>query len=280
MDIENMRAFVTVAERASISQAAADLHHLQSNMTAKIKKMEAYYEQELFDRHPNGVQLTEAGETLYEQFQQILLLWQETEKKMGKGEEHLRVGTMISMGGDMIAPALEVLYQAYPNLTVTFKTGSTEELEAWVAKGELDIAYVIGALHQPTIYYEEAGKDEMVIIGKNIPSDADVYTYLDGKDMITLSSQCLYFSTLAQAYTKYHLKQGKIIEVSDFDTLVGFSTIGMGLAVVSKHVAHRYHITNYLEIPAPYNTINVYRIHRGKHVFSAIERQFLEQMPS
>lgn len=38
MDIENMLAFVTVAELKSISAAAASLNHVQSNMTAKIKR--------------------------------------------------------------------------------------------------------------------------------------------------------------------------------------------------------------------------------------------------
>ena len=33
-----MRAFVSVAELKSISAAATKLNHLQSNMTAKIKK--------------------------------------------------------------------------------------------------------------------------------------------------------------------------------------------------------------------------------------------------
>lgn len=38
MDIDNMKAFVSVAELKSLSAAAVKLNHLQSNMTAKIKK--------------------------------------------------------------------------------------------------------------------------------------------------------------------------------------------------------------------------------------------------
>lgn len=37
MDIENMKAFNKVAELKSISAAANELHHLQSNMSNKIK---------------------------------------------------------------------------------------------------------------------------------------------------------------------------------------------------------------------------------------------------
>lgn len=40
MDIENMKAFNKVAELKSISAAANELHHLQSNMSNKIKNIE------------------------------------------------------------------------------------------------------------------------------------------------------------------------------------------------------------------------------------------------
>ncbi|WP_412177968.1 LysR family transcriptional regulator [Paenibacillus terrae] len=42
MDIENMQAFVSVAELRSLTEAAQKLNHLQSNMTAKIKRLRRY----------------------------------------------------------------------------------------------------------------------------------------------------------------------------------------------------------------------------------------------
>lgn len=89
VDIENMKAFVTVAELRSISGAAIELNHLQSNMTAKIKKIESHYHQELFIRNSKGVKLTRYGEKLYHQYKKILFLWEETENKMKKNEEKL-----------------------------------------------------------------------------------------------------------------------------------------------------------------------------------------------
>ncbi len=43
MDIEDMNAFVSVAELKSMSAAAIKLNHLQSNISAKIKKIETHY---------------------------------------------------------------------------------------------------------------------------------------------------------------------------------------------------------------------------------------------
>ncbi|MGW8958453.1 helix-turn-helix domain-containing protein [Paenibacillus sp. NPDC055715] len=56
-----MQAFVSVAELRSLTEAAQKLNHLQSNMTAKIKKLEAHYGTALFYRKPRGMELTPAG---------------------------------------------------------------------------------------------------------------------------------------------------------------------------------------------------------------------------
>lgn len=277
MNLENIKAFVTVAEFGSISAAAIELNHLQFNMTAKIKKIETHYNQVLFSRNSKGVILTEPGQKLYDQYKKILLLWEETEMKMGKSEEKLRFGSMISIGGAMFSDALDYLYKSYPDLSVTFKTGSTEYLEEQVVLGHLDIAYTIGALHNKKVQYQKAGLDEMVIIGKDISSNTSFYDYISCKDLITLSNQCLYFSNLDQIYTHYNIEQGKIIEVGDFETLVQFSTVGMGIAIVSKHVANRFNVKNYLEVPSPYKHIDLYLISRRNHRFSHLEEQLIKQ---
>ena len=41
IDINDIRSFVNVAELKSISAAAQKMNYLQSNMTAKIKKIES-----------------------------------------------------------------------------------------------------------------------------------------------------------------------------------------------------------------------------------------------
>lgn len=68
IDINDIRSFVNVAELKSISAAAQKMNYLQSNMTAKIKKIESHYNRQLFIRKPKGVELTESGMQLYTQY--------------------------------------------------------------------------------------------------------------------------------------------------------------------------------------------------------------------
>ncbi len=276
MDIENMKAFVSVAELRSISAAAMKLNHLQSNMTAKIKKIEMYYNQELFIRNSKGVKLTKQGEKLYHQFKKILHLWEETENKMKKQDEKLRIGTMISVGGTEFSSALNKLYNTYPDLAVTLKTGSTEYIENQVLLGQIDVAYTIGSLNNKKIRYKEVGVEEMVIIGRGIDQHTTFDDYVRQKNILVLSDKCLYMTILHNIYVSLNIEQGDIIEVGDPETLVQFALMGMGISLVSKRIANRYNINNYLEVPSPYRYTDFYLISRLNYEFTPIEKQFIE----
>ncbi|MEH7589899.1 LysR family transcriptional regulator [Priestia megaterium] len=276
MDIENMKAFVSVAELRSISGAASKLNHLQSNMTAKIRKIETYYNQELFIRNPKGVKLTKEGEKLYHQFKKILLLWEETENKMKKHDEKLHIGTMVSVGGTQFSSALNKLYNTYPDLSVTLKTGSTEYIENQILLGQIDVAYTIGSLNNKKIRYKKVGVEEMVVIGRDIDQHTIFDEYVRLKNILILSDKCLYMTILHNICVSLDIEQGEVIEVGDPETLVQFALMGMGISLVSKRIAHRYNIINYLEVPSSYRYTDIYLISRLNYEFTPIEKQFIE----
>ena len=277
MDIENMKAFVSAAELQSISAAAVKLNHLQSNMTAKIKKIEAHYGQELFIRSSKGVRLTKEGKILYRQFKKMLLLWEETENKMKMYDEQLRVGTMLSVGGTKLAgSSLIRLYQLYPNLSVTLKTGSTEYIEEQLLLGNIDIAYQFGSMNNKNIHYEQSGVEEMVIIGEGIEEKTRLEEYIKGKNVLILSDKCLYLSILNNMFADMNITRGETIEVGDMQTLVQLASIGMGISLVSKRVAKRFKTGPFLEAPPSYRYVNTYMITRMNHQLTPIEKQFTE----
>lgn len=271
-----MKAFVSVAELKSISAAAVKLNHLQSNMTAKIKKIETYYNQELFIRNSKGVKLTKEGEKLYHQFKKILFVWEETENIMKKHAEKLRIGTMISIGGNQFSSALNKLYITYSDLSVTLKTGSTEYIEGQVLLGKIDVGYTIGSLNNKKINYKKVGYEELVIIGQGIDQYTIFDDYLRKKNILVLSDKCLYLTLLCNIFKDMKIQQDEIIEVGDPESLVQFALMGMGISLVSKRIASRYNIDNYLEVPSPYKYVDLYLITRLNHEFTPIEKQFIE----
>ncbi|WP_212951928.1 LysR family transcriptional regulator [Paenibacillus cookii] len=276
MEIENMLAFVAVAELKSVSAAAASLNHLQSNMTAKIKKIESHYQRQLFLRSARGMELTPEGEKLYKQFKRIILLWEETEQEMQQRELKLRIGTMQSAVGTNIAEAFANLYRKYPALSVTLKTGTTETMENELLQGHIDLAYTIGKSDRAQLTYKPIGTEEMVLAGKNIGSSANLIQALQGKTQLILSKDCLYASILERICVANGIKQGPKTEVGVFETLLQLSSLGMGVTLISKTIARQFGVTDYFELPPGDRYIEKYLVTRQNYELSPLERQFVE----
>lgn len=60
-NLMQVRAWVRVAELGSVSKASEALFRAQSVVTRAILDIEAYLGVSLFERHPNGMRLTEEG---------------------------------------------------------------------------------------------------------------------------------------------------------------------------------------------------------------------------
>src|SRR6267142_6372595 len=64
MDATDLRVFEAVARHGSMNRAAAELHTVQSNVTARIRSLEREVGVALFQRHVRGVSITPAGQRM------------------------------------------------------------------------------------------------------------------------------------------------------------------------------------------------------------------------
>ena len=275
IDMGDIKSFVTVAELKSITTAAHKLNYLQSNMTAKIKKIENHYKRQLFIRKPKGVELTESGMNLYQQYKKMIFTWEETENKIYQQETNLRFGTNTSLGGMRFYPSFSQLYETYPELSITMKTGSTGYIEDEILCGNLDIAYVLGHPKQKNIQYIQKADDQLVIIGKNVINHDRLEDCLNHQNILLASEECCYATTLNHIYTDYHLTKGELTHIYDHEALVHFTQLGMGISMIAKSLINKFNIQYYRETPEQYRDIGLYLIARSEHVFTPIENQFI-----
>ena len=64
MEFKDLEIFQMVAEKGTITEAAKELSYVQSNITSRIKKLEAEMNTALFNRHNRGMTLTPEGKKL------------------------------------------------------------------------------------------------------------------------------------------------------------------------------------------------------------------------
>ena len=72
MELRQLRYFVRVVERGSISRAALDLNLVQSALSQQITRLEGELSTRLLQRSPQGVKTTEAGMAFFREAQLTL----------------------------------------------------------------------------------------------------------------------------------------------------------------------------------------------------------------
>jgi DNA-binding transcriptional LysR family regulator len=86
MDIKDLRYFVAVYEEGGFARAGVLLETVQSNVSARIRRLEAALGVQLFERHRRGVSATEKGEKLYRHAKRVIALLEETPEAVGGKE--------------------------------------------------------------------------------------------------------------------------------------------------------------------------------------------------
>src|ERR1700748_189925 len=117
MDSADLRLFESVARLGGMSRAAAELHTVQSHVTARIRLLEEQLGSPLFERHSRGVALTPAGRRLLPYAEQIGHLMAEARRAAaddGAPRGALNVGSLESTAALRLPRYLVAFAETYP----------------------------------------------------------------------------------------------------------------------------------------------------------------------
>ena len=82
MELRHLRYFLAVAETGSLSRAAEKLFIAQPPLSVQIRQLEEEMGTPLFVRHPKGVRLTAAGQTLCQEARELLDVLEAVDKHL------------------------------------------------------------------------------------------------------------------------------------------------------------------------------------------------------
>ncbi|EAF5857830.1 LysR family transcriptional regulator [Listeria monocytogenes] len=280
MDIENMKAFNKVAELKSISAAANELHHLQSNMSNKIKNIEKQFQTQLFFRHSNGVELTKDGEKIYQQFKKMILLWEETIDIINNEEETISIGITQSSLPMEFNTIIKEFYQQFPNKKLSIVSGSTSELIPKIANRELTIAYVAelekeNLFQDSQIISQTLSWDKLVFAGNT--AGKSVQKILAEERLYVFSKQCYSYRALAALINDFNIPNVSISEINIPETLVEICNNELGIGIIPESIALNYHFLNYETLPTEYAALRKTLIYHADHTISNGEKWLIEK---
>ncbi|OSQ38795.1 LysR family transcriptional regulator [Thalassospira mesophila] len=144
LDTALIRTFITVADKASMTAAAATLHLTQGAVSQQVRRLEDVLGASLFERDRRGLRLTAAGERLFGRARQILALndeiWAEMTGDVERGK--VRLGVPFDLVGKGIAPVLKSYNAAFSQVELSLICAASPDLKNALAAGEIDIALI------------------------------------------------------------------------------------------------------------------------------------------
>src|SRR2546422_7841969 len=98
LELSDLLLFKTVAEAGSVTRAAQRLHRVQSNVTARVKRLESHLDVALFVRGRRGMSLTPEGRRLLDYADRLLTLAEEARADLSAlpPRGRLQIGAMES----------------------------------------------------------------------------------------------------------------------------------------------------------------------------------------
>ncbi|WP_067565486.1 LysR family transcriptional regulator [Nocardia acidivorans] len=143
MSSANLRVLCQIAESGSFTAAAERLGYTQSAVSRQAVALERSAGATLFERRPDGVQLTQPGLTLLRYARTILESVDAAARDLNDEvprTEVVRLGLFQSAGPVLLPGALARLATAAPQVRVTTREGTTPSLARALRTGSIDLA--------------------------------------------------------------------------------------------------------------------------------------------
>ncbi|PIS12059.1 MAG: LysR family transcriptional regulator [Bdellovibrio sp. CG10_big_fil_rev_8_21_14_0_10_47_8] len=179
LNLYQIQSFVTVLSEGSMTAAAEKLFLTQPAISQQIRNLEEDLGVDLLVRGVRQIKPTLQGEVLFDYAKRILQMAQQAEvavKAMGAElNGQLRVGTLDSVGVQLMSPIASRLLKHNPELNIKIEYGKGEELIRKFNDGEIDVLVLpeVETEYHSTVEADKKFlfKEEMWLVGTGKDSD-------------------------------------------------------------------------------------------------------------
>lgn len=147
MDLKDFNAFIEVANHLSFTRAAEHSYMSQPSLSKSVKKLEEELNVTLFNRSTRNLQLTDAGNIVYSQGQQIQNLVAELPTLLEELVEgvsgEIKIGMPPLIGTLFFPQIAKNLQENYPTITIELHEHGAKVVEDLVDKGQIDAGIIV-----------------------------------------------------------------------------------------------------------------------------------------
>ena len=163
-----LQVFHTVAKHLSFTKAAEALFMTQPAVTFQIRQLEEQFDARLFDRVHGRIALTAAGAVAFQYAERILALSAELESRLremsGQEAGPLLVGASKTIAEFLLPRVLAEFKALHPGIVPRLFVENSESVQERVAGRSLDVGFIEGDTHLPTLDFDVCCEDELQVV--------------------------------------------------------------------------------------------------------------------
>jgi DNA-binding transcriptional LysR family regulator len=280
MELSDLTTFSTVARTGGVTRAADELNTVQSNITNRIKALEAEIGTPLFERHSRGMTLTGAGRRLLPYAERMAALSREAvlaARDDGEPRGPLAIGSMETTAAVRLPALLAEFHRRFPDVRLTLRTAPTADLVTSVLDGTLDGAFVAGPIDHAELASITAYKEELMLVTArrwNNLAALRAGTPESGPTALVFRTGCTYRQRLEQVFAEFGWPSAARFEMGTLDGMIGCVAADMGVTLLPRAVVERADASGNIRIHAlsaaqsRVDTLFIQR--RSAHQYSAL----------
>jgi LysR family transcriptional regulator, cell division regulator len=232
--------FLNVARCGSITKAANQLNMVQSNVTARIKKLEDALGVTLLRRHARGVKLSTGGEAVLPMAIRLDAVLNDLGYAFGRGkpakEASLRVGAIETVAAVHLPGLVSRFLEKSPHVDVSVHVGSSSTLVDQIRRGELDAGFVSRSFAVPGLREQQVFTDKLVVLAPvKVKTRSDLFEVnRAGLKVLVQRLGCSYTERLLTFLETKKVRPERIMEMGTLEGVIGFVEAGVGIAAMPE----------------------------------------------
>ena len=163
-----LQVFHAVAKHLSFTKAAEALFMTQPAVTFQIRQLEEHFDTRLFDRAHGRISLTAAGVMALDYAERNLALSAELDARMkelsGQVTGPLLIGASTTIAEFLLPQVLGEFKSRFPAVVPRLFVANSEAVQNRVAERSLDLGFIEGDSHLPSLVTDVCCDDELQIV--------------------------------------------------------------------------------------------------------------------
>src|SRR5215831_15746860 len=273
MELEDLRAFVTVVEAGSVSGAARELYVTQSAVTRRLQRLETPIGTSLLDRRTRPASLTGPGQVVLERCRRLLNDFREVRAAAANGHlpmGEVKIGVAHALTEITLTEPVEEVRRKYPKVALRLLTGWSHDLLERVRSGSLDAAVILLAVDEPLpagVAGQQMGNERLLVVsarGAGAPRPRRIQD-LKGASWILNPEGCAARATLRRTLVRANIDMTVTVETYNYDLQLSLIARNRGLGLVPERILLRSRSKSHLRslhLPGLHFPLTIWAVQR------------------